>query len=279
MERRIEDALSKLDPGLKRVIERIQPCQPHPRLPANWLHWQIIERYMVLREAEVNKGSNILEIGCGPHAIATVALAILVGKGGRFVALDRGRWGKFWEIIKESDLESRVIPVEEDTRKLSFPYSCFDLVVCLHGIRSFANRFAVVATVNEMLRVTKERIFLAESSPIARNSAQQAHLTMYNLRRQIFLALGHADWGDMPYFPSEGIKNIVEEAGATKTEVKLIDVDMPHHLAYFPPEYIEKIKDEKAREDLKKKWKKALQMLEKYGEEHPPVVIVNAWKS
>jgi len=102
---------------------------------------------------------------------------------------------------------------------------------------------------------------------------------MYNLRRQIFLALGHADWGDMLYFPSEGIKNIVEEAGATKTEVKLIDVDMPHHLAYFPPEYIEKIKDEKAREDLKKKWKKALQMLEKYGEEHPPVVIVNAWKS
>ena len=226
----------------------------------------------------MNKGANVLEIGCGLHAIAIVALAILVGKGGRVVALDRGRWGKFWEIIKESDLESRVIPVEEDARKLSFPYSCFDLVVCLHGIRSFANRFAVVATVNEMLRVTKERIFLAENSPIARNSAQQAHLTMYNLRRQIFLALGHADWGDMPYFPSEGIKNIVEEAGATKTEVKLIDVDMPHHLAYFPPEYIEKIKDEKAREDLKK-WKKALQMLEKYGEEHPPVVIVNAGKS
>lgn len=279
MERRIENALSKLDPGLKRVIERIQPCQPHPRLPTNWLHWQIIERYMVLREVEVNKGSNVLEIGCGPHAIATIALAILVGKGGRVVALDRGRWGRFWEIIKESDLESRVIPVEEDARKLSFPYSCFDLVVCLHGIRSFANRFAVVATVNEMLRVTKERIFLAESPPIAGNSAQQAHLTMYNLRRQIFLALGHADWGDMPYFPPEETKNIVEEAGATKTEVKLIDVDMPHHLAYFPPKYIEKIKDEKAREDLKKKWKKALQMLEKYGEEHPSVVIVNAWKS
>ena len=234
---------------------------------------------MVLREAEVNKGSNVLEIGCGPHAIATVALAILVGKGGRVVALDRGRWERFWEIIKESDLKSRVIPVEENARKLSFPYSCFDLVVCLHGIRSFANRFAVVATVNEMLRVTKERIFLAESSPIARNSAQQAHLIMYNLRRQIFLALGHADWGDMPYFSPEEMKNIVEEAGAAKAEVKLIDVSMPHHLAYIPPEYIEKVKDKKAREDLKKKWKKALQMLEKYGEEHPPVVIVNAWKS
>ena len=61
--------------------------------------------------------------------------------------------------------------------------------------------------------------------------------------------------------------------------MKLIDVDMPHHLAWFPMEMIEKIRDERARDDLKRKWKEALKMLEKHGEEHPPVVIVNAWKS
>lgn len=265
MERRIEDALSKLDSELRKVIERIQPSQTHPRLPADWLRWQIIERYMVLREAEVNKGSNILEIGCGPHVIATVALALLVGEDGRVVALDSGRWGRFWEIIKESGLESRVIPVEEDARTLPFPYSCFDLVVCIHGIRSFANRFTVVAAVNEMLRATKERIFLAESSPIAENTAQQAHLTMYNLRRPIFLALGRAELGDLPYFSPEEMKDIVEEAGAAKVEVKLIDVNMPHHLAYIPPEYIEKIKDEKTQEDLRRSGRKLYKCWRRMG--------------
>jgi ubiquinone/menaquinone biosynthesis C-methylase UbiE len=279
LDRRIEDILSKLDPELRRVIERIQPRQAHPRLPADWLHWQIIERYTILREAGVNKGSNVLEIGCGPHAIATIALALLVGKEGRVVALDRGRWGEFWQIVKEGGLESVVIPVEDNARNLSFPYSCFDLVVCVHGIRSFADRFVVVAAVNEMLRVTKERVFLAESSPMARNAAQRAHLTMYNLRRPTFLARGQAKAGDVHYFSPEEMKEIVEEAGAARVEVKLIDVDIPHHLAYFPLEYIEKINDETVREDLKKKWRKALDMLEKCGEEHPPVVAVNAWKS
>lgn len=279
MGRRIEDILSRLSPELREIIERIQPHQPHPRLPADWLHWQIIERYRVLQEAAVTKGSTVLEIGCGPHAIATIALALLVGEGGKVVALDHGRWGRFWEIMKESGLESRVIPVQEDARKLHFPYSCFDLVVCVHGIRSFANRFTVVAAVNEMLRVTKDRIFLAESSPIAKNAAQQAHLTMYNLRRPIFLALGQPEVGDIPYFTSKEMKNIVEEAGATETEVKLADVNLPHHLAYMPPEFIERIRDEKARKDLMKKWKEALELLDQHGEEHPPVVIVNAWKA
>lgn len=278
MERRIEDVFSRLDPELRKIIERIQPHQPHPRLPADWLHWQIIERYMVLQEAEVTEGSTVLEIGCGPHAIATVALALLVGECGKVVALDHGRWGRFWEIMKESGLESRVIPVQEDARKLRFPYSCFDLAVCVHGIRSFANRFTVVAAVNEMLRVTKERIFLAESSPIAKNAAQQAHLAMYNLRRPIFLGLGQPEVGDIHYFTSKEMKNIVEEAGSAEAEVKLIDVNMPHHLAYMPREFIERIRDEKVREDLMKKWKEALGMLDKHGEEHPPVVIVNALK-
>jgi hypothetical protein len=64
-----------------------------------------------------------------------------------------------------------------------------------------------------------------------------------------------------------------------KPTYKLVDVDMPHHLAWFPAEMIEKIQDKKIRENLKRKWKKALRMLERYGEEHPPVVIIHAWKS
>ena len=93
------------------------------------------------------------------------------------------------------------------------------------------------------------------------------------------MALGHEDWGDIPYFTPEEMKKIVEEAGAARVNVKLVDVDMPHHLAFFPSEYIDKIQDEGLRCSLKEKWMKALDMLERYGEEHPPVVIVNAWKT
>lgn len=275
--RDFKEILKQESPKLKEVIERIPKYQPHPRLPPEWLRSEIVERYLILKHAGVTKGANILEIGCG-QGIATIPLALLIEERGRVFALDRGRWQNFWDIVKASGLQHRIIPIQEDARQLPFPYSCFDLVTCIHGIRSFNNRGAIVEAVKEMLRATKERIFLAESSPNARNQAQNAHLKMYNLRRPIFLALGHEDFGDLNYFSPEDIRDIMEEGGAAKVNVKLVDVDMPHYLAYIPVEYVEKIRDEKIRQDLKKRWTEALEMLDKYGEEHPPVVIVSAWK-
>jgi len=283
----IDEVLKRVDPSLRRILMRIPTYQPDKRLPSDWYYWQIIERYTILKHAGLVSGSNVLEVGCGPQAIATIPLALLVGEGGRVVALDRGRWGlnrsgkmgnDFWELMDGSGLQNRVIPLQEDARTLPFPYSCFDLAVCIHGIRSFENREVTVKAVKEMLRVSKERIFLAESSPIARNMAQKAHLTMYNLRRPVFVALGVAAVGDIPYFSQEELEKIVEEAGAVRIETQLVDVNMPHHLAWFPLEMIEKIKDRKIREDLKQKWKKAKKTLDKYGEEHPPVIVINAWK-
>jgi len=280
VKRRIEGFLEEdVDSALREVLKRIPAYQPHPRMPPDWLHWQIIERYFVLKHARLFSGANVLEIGCGPQAIATIPIALLVGEKGRVIALDRGRWGDFWKLIEMSGLERRVIPVQEDARNLPFPYSCFDLVLCIHGIRSFENREAIVRAVREMLRVSKERIFLAESTPIARNLAQKAHLAMYNLRRPVFLALGREMEGDLPYFTPTEMENIVREAGAAKIEVRLMDVNMPHHLAWFPIDMIEKIRDEEIRNDLKQKWTSALKMLETHGEEHPPVILVNAWKS
>jgi len=281
------EILKETSPKLKEVIERIPKYQPHPRLPVDWYHWQIIERHTILKYARLAPGANVLEVGCGPQAIATIPLALMVGERGRVIALDRGRWGlnrpgkkgnDFWESMEASGLRDRVIPLHEDARSLPFPYPCFDLAVCIHGIRSFENREVAVEVVKEMLRVSKERIFLAESSPIARTIAQKAHLTMYDLRRPVFVALGAAAAGDIPYFSQEELEEIVEEAGAASIETEVVEVNMPHHLAWFPPEMIDKIKDRKTREALKRKWKKATRMLDEYGEEHPPVVIVNAWK-
>jgi hypothetical protein len=105
-------------------------------------------------------------------------------------------------------------------------------------------------------------------------------MTMYNLRSPMFLALGkdYSTAGDIPYLSQEELVNIVKKAGATRVETQLVDVNIPHHLAWFPLDMIEKIKDKKTRENLKEKWEKAVKMLDKYGEEHPPVIVINAWK-
>jgi ubiquinone/menaquinone biosynthesis C-methylase UbiE len=260
------------------ILKRIGTYQPHPRLPPDWFQWQIAERYVILKHAKIVSGANISEVGCGPQAIATIPLASLVGENGRVVALDRGRWGDFWKLIERSGLKSRVIPHQDDARKLPFPYSCFDLPVSIHGIRSLENRKACVEAIGEMFRVSKERIFIAESSPTARNMAQEAHLTMYNLRRRVFLAMNRPEAGDIPYFSQNDMVKIAKEAGAFKIDTKLIEVNMPHHLAWFPPELLDNIKDKARRENLRREYLKGEKMLDKYGEEHPPVIVMNAWR-
>ena len=278
MKKSIDEVLNGLSSELLAILKRIGTYQPHPRLPPDWYQWQIAERYMILKHAEIASGANILEIGCGPQAIATIPLASLAGEKGRVVALDRGRWGDFWKLIGKSGIENRVIPLQDDARKLPFLYSCFDLPVCIHGIRSFENRKACVEAIKEMLRVSEERIFIAESSPIARNMAQKAHLMMYNLRRRVFLAMDYPEAGDIPYFSQNELVEIVKEAGAMKIEVKLIEVNMPHHLAWFPPEMLDRIKDKVVRESLRREYVKGKKMLAKHGEEHPPAIVINAWK-
>ena len=272
------EALKDLDPVHREILSKIPETSEHERLPSDWLQWQILERFAVLKHANIREGSSILEVGCGPHAIATIALAASVGENGRVVAVDTGRWKGFWKILEQSGLTSRVIPLQEDARKLAFPFSCFDLAVCIHGVRSFDSRESVVQAVKEMLRVARNRVFIAESSPIARNKAQEAHLAMYNLRRPTFVALGHHEYGDIHYFMPEELRTIAIEAGASKVEVRLIEVDMPHHLAFFPLDAITEIKDKTVRDELKRRWQKALEMLDEYGEEHPPVVLMDCWK-
>lgn len=278
MKKSIDEVLKGLSSELLIILERVGTYRPHPRLPPDWFQWQIAERHMILKYAKIASGANVLEIGCGPQAIATIPLASFVGENGRVVALDRGRWGDFWKLIGKSGVKSRVIPLQDDARKLPFPYSCFDLPVCIHGIRSFESRKACVEAIGEMLRVSKERIFIAESSPIARNMAQKAHLVMYNLRRTVFLATGHPEAGDIPYFSQNDLVKIVKEAGAMKIDAKLIEVNMPHHLAWFPPEIFDKIEDKTKRQNLRREYVKGEKMLDKYGEEHPPVITIDAWK-
>lgn len=211
---------------------------------------------------------NVLEVGCGAHALTTVPLAYLVGETGRVVTIDRSRWSFFEEITASAGLKHRIIPLKVDARELPFPFKAFDLAVLVHGVRSLKNEKTMVKVISEMLRVS-ERVFIAESLPVANNERQRAHLELYNLREEIFEALfGEKD--DLHYPTLEKLKALVEQAGGRVIKSGTFEPKLPHYLAYIPREYVERVEDEEKRAELLRRWEKA------YGKwkaraEHPPV--------
>lgn len=268
------EELRTVPSGLATIIESIPPRTEPPPLPPNWLHNEILERYRVLAHAKLEEGMNVLEIGSGSHALATVPLAYMVGEKGRVVAVEIERWRYFPSIMRATGLWGRVIPLACDARRLPFPFDFFDVSLCVHGIRSMHNSSNIVQILREMLRVSR-RIFVAESLPIAKTKAQAAHLEMYNLREEIFeLVLGTKD--DIHYLPFKKVSELVKKAGGRITNSKVLDIGLPHYLAFIPKDYVEKIKDKKKRKRLIKRWQVAYGKLMEHGEEHPPVAVLHA---
>lgn len=258
----------------KDVLSKIPP-RDEPPLPSDWLHVEMLERFRVLRFAPLKEGMNVLEVGCGAHALTTVPLAYLVGETGRVVAIDRSRWRFFEEITSSAGVKHRIIPLKVDARELPFPFKAFDLAVLVHGIRSLKNEETMVKVMSEMFRVS-ERVFIAESLPIANNERQRAHLELYNLREEIFEALfGEKD--DMNYPTLEKLHELVERAGGRITRSGTFEPKLPHYLAYIPREYVERIKDERKRAELLRRWDSAYEKWRK-GAEHSPVGWVLAEK-
>ncbi len=269
----LETKLEKIDSEFAEIIRRIPKRDPQEPTPF-WLHFEMIERYKVLREANIEKGMNILEVGSGAHAITTTVLAYLVGDRGRVVAVDIGRWRFVNEILAQAGLKHRVFPLAHDATSLPLQYECFNLAVVIHGVRSFRNETTITKILKEMLRVSP-RIFVAESLPIAKTKAQKAHLEMYNLREEIFQARsGQKD--DIHYLPLDKLTELVEKAGGEVTDSRMMEIDQPHFLACVPRGLVEKIEDEEIREDLLQRWEAAYTKLQQHGEEHLPVGIVKA---
>ncbi|USH00689.1 methyltransferase domain-containing protein [Thermococcus argininiproducens] len=251
----------------EEVLSKI-PLRNELPLPDDWLHIEMLERFRILQFAPIKPGMNVLEIGCGAHALTTVPLAYLVGETGRVVAVDISRWHFFEEITSSAGLRHRIIPLRVDARELPFPFKSFDLAVLVHGVRSLKSEETMIKVFAEMLRVA-ERIFIAETLPIAKNQAQEAHLEMYNLREEIFEALfGEKD--DLHYLPLESLKELIEEAGGRIIESGVFEPKLPHYLAYIPRKYVERIKNEKRRANLLERWDRAYEKW-KRGAEHPPV--------
>lgn len=268
--------LEKIEEGFVERVMRIPQRDGPPNEPSlYWLHLEIIERYHVLANANIKAGTTVMEIGCGPFAIATVPLAYLVGEHGHVLAVDVGRWTGFEDILQATTLRERVTPIECDATRLPLKPG-IDMAVSIHAVRSFRDEDTIVDIFKEMFRVSS-RLFVAESLPVAKTRAQKAHMEMYNLREEIIEAVsGKKD--DIHYLPLEKLVKLVETAGGIVTEANPVDIKLPHYLAVIPKEYVERIKDQEKRDSLLERWEIAYQKLLNYGEEHPPVGVVKAVK-
>ncbi len=270
---RLEVQLAAAEPGFAQLIRRI-PLQESPPLPPDWLRCEMLERYQVLRHASLAAGSRVLEVGSGPHAIATVPLAFETGPSGRVIAAERSRWGRFAEIVEAAGVAERVRAVTCDGQRLPLGNDAADLAVCVHGVRSLDSGENMARVFEEMLRVAA-RLFVAESLPIGQTEAQRAHLAMYDLRETVLGATtGRPD--DLHYLPLERLTDLVRRAGGRVLRSTTVRVDLPHALAYFPRRLIERVPDERAREELLIRWDDANSLRLRVGEDHPPVGAVLA---
>jgi precorrin-6B methylase 2 len=267
------DARGSLPTEETRVL-RLAPTFSTPPLPPDWLATEMRERFCVLRRVRIDSGAFIVEVGSGPHAIATVPLAVRVGPKGRVVAVEPSRWAHFRRVVNACEMGDRIRPVRADGRKLPFPTRRFEVAVCLHGLRSLRDRTSMASVFREMLRVA-QRVFVAESLPIAKNEAQRAHLAMYELRREVFTAAtGRPD--DIRYPTLSEVRAAVEEAGGRILASGTLDIDLPHALAYFPRTLIEGVQDEESRRRLLTRWDQAFELQRRFGTDHPPVGLVTA---
>lgn len=270
---RLEGQLAKVEEGFSEVVRGI-PLQAASPLPADWLRCEMLERYQVLRSVRLDRGTRILEVGSGGHAIATVPLAYGVGPRGRVVAVERERWTAFRAVIEASRMQDRVLPVGCDARKLPFPTESFALAACVHAIRSLRSEENMVEIFREMLRVAP-RIALVESLPIAQTPAQRAHMAMYDLREEFFEATTGAK-DDLHYLPLEDLYRLAERAGGKVEESHILEIDLPHALAFFPRAYLERVPDPGLREDLCRRWDSADRLRQEHGTDHPPVALLTA---
>ncbi|MGP8077604.1 MAG: class I SAM-dependent methyltransferase [Thermoplasmata archaeon] len=234
----------------------------------------MLERFQLLQHAALREGDSVLEVGSGGHAISTVPLAFLVGAEGWVLAVERKRWDHFRTIVAASGMADRIRAAAGDALRLPVRPDAVSLAVCIHGIRSLGDDRNVVGVLREMLRVAP-RIAIAETLPIARTEAQRAHLVLYNLREEVLLdSTGHPD--DLPYRPLARLVSLVREAGGAVGETHILDVDLPHALAYFPRALIESIPNGGRRERLLARWDEANERRLQSGEDHPPVGMIVA---
>jgi len=235
-----------------------------------------IERMALAGEMQLHNCDLILDVGCG-RGYFTIAAANFAE---RVVGLDlmngygrHGWWKNFAESMDEVGFSDRVMGVRADVRRLPFRESSFDGAVAVHSIRNFRDMITIQTAIGEMKRVVVEggSVIIAESLPVARNKAQEAHLQMFECKARYTS-------GELRYLERDELVGMFEGAGFREIEIREVD----HNLSAAPPLFsIDchlSLLAERERGEAREAYDKALGMIREHGEVSPPTILVKAIK-
>ena len=167
------------------------------------------------------------------------------------------------------ELHEKVSGVRGSAIKIPYRSEGFTLTVSVHALRNFESRLTIVASLKEMERVTRRggRVAIAETLPTAKSKAQEAHLRYFGLKTQVVKS-------NNLYYSQEELMWMFEEAGMEVARRLVLHFD----LSSTPPFFVldtEKIPPEE-REAIVEEYTQACEMIRKYGEKSPPVMLIEA---
>jgi len=234
------------------------------------------ERTALAEEMDLHDCEQVLDVGCG-RGYFTIAASIF---SNRVVSLDLmnghgryGWWNDFAKSMGEVGLSDRVMGIRADVRRLPFRESSFDAAIAVHSIRNFQDKATIQTAIGEMKRVVVEggSVVIAESLPVARNRAQEAHLQMFECKVRYTS-------GELRYLERDELVGMFESVEFKEIEGREID----HNLSAAPPLFcidchLSSLADRES-EEAREVYGKALSLIREYGEVSPPTVLVKATK-
>jgi len=123
----------------------------------------------VVKEADIQPGQQILDVGSGTGILIPFMLAAMNGVG-RIIALDYSRG--MLDVARDKGFPETVSFVEADIHAVPFLDKAFDRVICNAAFPHFEDKARALA---EMKRVLKPNGILIISHPIGRKAVEEIH--------------------------------------------------------------------------------------------------------
>lgn len=266
--RQIKEFLKLYNRHLKRLLEDYG---------FNW--WDVYkatdigkERISIAEEIKIDREDTVYDAGCGKgyftiaaamNDIDVVSLDIMNGYG------RTGWWRNFRSTMSSLGLSDKVTGLRASASSNPIKEDFFSTSASIHAIRNFSSKDTIVETLKEMRRVTKNggKLVVVENIPEANNMAQEAHLSMYNLKTSYIRS-------DNPYFSEEELVEMFQDSGLTVDRKKKLDFK----LSYAPPIFTLNKNDmpEKDFLEAKERYLKAVEIVRKHGEQSPPALYLEA---
>lgn len=230
------------------------------------------ERLLLVGKLNISPNFIVLDVGCG-RGYTTFAAAL---QGAQVIGIDLmnggGRWD-WWQnwisTANELQLSQLIFGIRGDITTPPIQSNTGILCLSAHAIRNLHSLTTFTDAFRQMGRITgpQGRIYIAESLPVAKTKAQEAHLQLYNLR------VKHKQ-GDLALLPEDELKTLVENAGLSIIESTIHDF----RLAATPPIFwLDPPKTPKYnRKRALDEFYEAIAAVHKHGETSTPLLLLTA---